>query len=111
MTSSRLRGKPFPMIDKLPGKYWELLYIAWSYDLKMSREMLPEMTKRMGNSVSRHIVNLMTDRIFSRIGGIFKELAESHGQKAYEFSDINLNSTIGFLKSIYWLGLASISGS
>jgi len=111
MTSSRLKGKPFPMIDKLPGKYWELLYISWSYDLKMSREMIPEMTKRMGNSVSRHIVNLMTDRIFSRIDGIFKELAESHGKKAYEFSDINLNSTLGFLKSIYWLGLASISSS
>lgn len=75
----------------------------------MSREMLPEMTKRMGNSVSRYIVNLMTDRIFSRIDGIFRELAETHGHKAYVFSDIDLNSTIGFLKSIYWLGRASIS--
>lgn len=110
MTSSRLAGKSFPMLETLPSKYWELLYIAWSYDLKISREMLPEMTKRMGNSVSRHIVNMMNDRIFSKIDNVFRELAETHGKKSYDYSDINLNNVMGLIRSMYWLGRSAFSG-
>lgn len=111
MTSSRLSGKSFPSLEKLPSKYWELLYVAWSYDLKISKMMLPEMTKRMGNSISRYIVNLMTDKIFSRIDNVFKELAETKGKKAYDYSDIDLNSLTGFLRTLYWLGIASFTPS
>ena len=107
MTSSRIRNNPFPMLEKLPQKYWDLLYISWKNDLDVTRKMLPEMTRRMGSRVTRFIVNLVMDRTFSHIEDVFRELMETRGRKSYEYSNVNLNSVSGLIRSMYWLGLTA----
>ena len=111
MGSSRIRNNPFPILEKLPSKYWDLLYICWKNDLEVTRNMLPHMTKRMGSKVTRFIVNMVMDRTFSHIEGVFRELMETRGLKAYDYSDVNLNSLTGLLKSMYWLGLTAFKPS
>ncbi|MEM0158977.1 MAG: radical SAM protein [Thermoplasmataceae archaeon] len=109
MGTSRIRHNPFPVLEKLPKKYWELLYIAWKYDLKITREMMPEMSKRVENRITSRIVNIMTDKIFSHIEDYFKMLMETNGIGSLEYSKINLNNVLGVLKSAYWLTRASLS--
>ena len=65
------------------------------------------MTERMGSKVTRFIVNMVMDRTFSHIEGVFRELMETRGLKAYDYRNLNLNSLAGLLKSIYWLGLTA----
>ncbi|HLH85425.1 MAG TPA: radical SAM protein, partial [Thermoplasmataceae archaeon] len=108
MGTSRIRHNPFPVLEKLPKKYWELLYIAWKYDLKVTRDMMPEMSKRIENRITGRIVNLMTDKIFSHIEDYFKMLMETNGLGSMEYSKINLNNVIGVLRSAYWITRASL---
>ncbi|AAT43521.1 B12-binding domain-containing radical SAM protein [Picrophilus oshimae] len=110
MTSSHIKDNPFPYMDKLPSKYWDLLYISWKYDLYITRIMMPHMSKKM-NPVLSGIVNMMTSSIFSHIEDVFRELAETHGHKAEDFANINLNTVTGFIKSMYWLTRATVSTS
>ena len=107
MGSSRIRHNPFPLLEKLPTKYWELLYISWKNDLQVTRQMLPEMTKRMGSGITRFIVNMVMDRTFSHIENVFRELMETNGKKAYDYSNVDLNSVTGVLRTMYWLGLTA----
>jgi len=109
MGTSRIRNNPFPVMEKLPTKYWELLYISWKYDLKITRELMPEMTKRFTNHIMGNIVNLMTDKIFSHIENVFRELMETNGMKSKDYSNIDLNNLMGLLRSMYWIGKASFS--
>ncbi len=105
MGTSRIRQNPFPVMERLPKKYWELLYVSWKHDLEVTRQVFPYMTRRVGNGGAvRYLVNMIMDRTFSHIEGIFKELMETNGQKAREFSRIELNSFFGLMKTIYWLG-------
>lgn len=111
MTPSHIGGGEFPNIERLPSKYWDLLYTAWKYDLYISRRMMPIMSTKMGNPVSRNIVNLMTDKIFAHIDGIFRKLSETHGMKAHDYSEINLDNLYGVLRSMFWIGKVSVSRS
>lgn len=45
----------------------------------------------------------MIDRIFSNIERIFRELRDSRGAKALEFSKLSLEGPLGVLRSLYWL--------
>lgn len=110
MGSSRIRKDPFPLLESLPSKYWELLYISWKNDLEVTRRMLPDMTRRMDSRVTRFLVNTVMDKTFSHIDGIFRQLMETRGRKAYDYRDINLNSVFGVLRSMYWLGLTTFMG-
>lgn len=109
MGTSRIRNNPFPIMQKLPSGYWDLLYLSWKYDLEMTRRMMPDLTGRMPSRTASMIVNLMTDKIFSHIENIFRELKETRGRKASDFSKIDLNNILGFFRSIYWISRASIS--
>ena len=109
MGSSRIRYDPFPLLEKLPSRYWDLLYTSWNYDLQMTRRMMPEMTKRIASRTVGAIVNTMTDKIFGHIDSVFRDLMETRGRKAMEFSNVELNNVFGLLKSIYWIGKASFS--
>ena len=109
MGTSRIRNDPFPVMEKLPTKYWELLYISWKYDLKITRELMPEMTKRFNSRILGNVVNLMTDKIFTHIENVFKELMETNGMKSREYSRIDLNNVMGLIRSMYWIGKASFS--
>lgn len=110
MGSSRIRNDPFPLLEKLPSKYWELLYVSWKNDLEITRRMLPDMTERMNSRVTRFIVNTVMDKTFSHIDNVFRQLMETEGRKAYDYKDINLNSVFGLIRSMYWLGLTTFMG-
>lgn len=107
MTSSHIHNNPFPYMDKLPDKYWDLLYLSWKYDFITIKKIVPVMAKNMNPFVSR-IVNTMTNTIFSHLDKIFKQLSETKGHKSEDFSKIQLNTVYGFIKSMYWLTEASI---
>ena len=111
MGTSRIRNNPFPILEKLPKGYWDLLYTSWKYDLQITRIMMPEMTKKMQSRTVEIITNTMTDKIFSHIENVFLELKETKGMKARDFSRIDLNNVMGIFRSIYWIGRASMSGA
>lgn len=109
MGTSRIRNNPFPVMEKLPKGYWDLLYISWKHDLQMTRIMMPDMTYRMPSKTASMIVNTMTDKIFAHIENVFRELKETRGMKASEFSKIDLNNVLGLFRSMYWISRSSIS--
>lgn len=110
MGSTKISKNPFPALKTLPSKYWELLYLSWKNDLRVTREVFPDMTGRMFSSTLRGIVNLLMDRTLAHVEEVFKELMETKGEKAYEYSLIDLNSITGVLRSIYWFFRAQMSG-
>jgi len=103
VATTRIRDNPFPFMERLPSKYWDLLYISWNYDFKITRELIPILTGGIKNKVVKSIVKLMIDKVFNSIDQIFYELKQTKGKKSIEFSNINLNNTIGVIKAIYWL--------
>ncbi|AOL15934.1 radical SAM protein [Sulfolobus sp. A20] len=103
MGTSYIKDNPFPIMEKLPSRYWDLLYISWKYDLKITREMIPILTGGIKNKFAQGIVKYMIDRVFDSIEWVFLQLKETKGRYAYNFSNINLNNTLGVIKSIYWL--------
>ncbi len=107
MTSSHIHGSPFPYMESLPVKYWELLYRSWKYDFKTIRDIIPIMADRM-NPVLKSIVKYMTGTVFTHLDDVFYKLSETHGKSSAMFSNIDLNTASGFLKSIFWIGKAGI---
>ncbi|MEM4971346.1 MAG: radical SAM protein [Sulfolobales archaeon] len=103
MGTSRIKDNPFPVLEKLPKNYWDLLYISWRYNLKITRKLIPNLTGGIKNKFVRSIVSQMIDRIFDNIEWIFRGLKETRGTMAYMFSNINLDNFLGVLRSIYWL--------
>jgi len=103
MGTSRIRDNPMPALERLPSAYWDLLYISWKYDLKVTRKLIPTLTWAIPNRVVRWAVQKMIDRIFGQIEWVFKELKETKGLSSLKYKDLNLNSTVGVIKSIYWL--------
>ncbi len=103
MGTSRIKDNPFPVMEKLPKNYWDLLYISWRYNLKITRKLIPNLTGGIKNRFVRSIVAHMIDRIFSNIEWIFRGLKETKGSIAYTFSKIDLDNIVGLLRSIYWL--------
>jgi len=103
MGYSYIRNNPFPILEKMPKGYWDLLFISWKYDLKITRQLIPVLTNGIHNKVIKGIINLIIDKLFSNIEYIFLKLKETKGRESYSFSNINLNNFIGIIKSIYWL--------
>ncbi|MGC8645673.1 MAG: B12-binding domain-containing radical SAM protein [Thermoplasmata archaeon] len=109
MGSTKISKNPFPALKTLPSKYWDLLYLSWKNDLRVTREIFPYMTGRMFSRTLRGIVNLLMDRTLAHVEEVFKELMETRGEKAYEYSSIDLNSLTGVFRSMYWLFRAQLS--
>jgi hypothetical protein len=87
----------------LPEGYWDLLYMSWNYNFKVTRDLIPILTGGIRNGFARNIVKIMIDKTFSSIDDIFRNLKETKGESSKMFSKINLNNTVGVLKAIYWL--------
>ncbi len=109
ISTSRLKGNPFPILERLPSRYWDLLEIAWQRDLKLARELTPTVTSRMKSAVARRIIQFFVDRLTQSVGAIFRDLRQTHGRKSYEFSHVDLNSSFGAVRSIYWATRASLA--
>jgi len=103
MGVSYIRNNPFPALEKMPTRYWDLLYISWKYDLKITREMIPILTGGINNKFIQKVIQYMIDRIFNSIEWVFLQLKETDGKYAYNFAEVNLNNSIGVIKAIYWL--------
>jgi len=103
MGTSRIKDNPFPVMERLPKNYWDLLYISWKYNLGITRRLIPNLTGGIKNKLVRSIVSHMIDRIFESIEWVFKGLKETRGAMAFVFSNIDLNNFLGVLRSIYWL--------
>jgi radical SAM superfamily enzyme YgiQ (UPF0313 family) len=103
MGVSYIRNNPFPVLEKMPTRYWDVLYISWKYDLQITREMIPILTGGIKNKFAQRTVQYMIDKIFYSIEWVFKQLKETQGKYAYTFASINLNNTTGVIKAIYWL--------
>jgi len=103
IATTRIRDNPFPYMDRLPSKYWDLLYISWSYDLKITRKLAPVITNKVKNKIIRKMEQYMINKIFSSIEWYFYELKQTKGKKSLELSGINLNNVMGVIWSIYWL--------
>lgn len=103
IATTKIRDNPFPFMDKLQSKYWDLLYVSWNYNLKITRRLVPVLTSGIKSKVIKSIVGLMINKIFESIDNIFYELKVTKGKKSMEFSNINLNNTIGTIRAIYWL--------
>ncbi len=103
MGVSYIRNNPFPALEKTPTRYWDLLYISWKYDLKITREMIPILTGGINNKFIQKVIQYMIDRIFNSIEWVFLQLKETDGKYAYNFAKVNLNNSIGVIKAIYWL--------
>ncbi|MCH1770340.1 MULTISPECIES: radical SAM protein [Metallosphaera] len=108
ISTTRIKDNPFPALEKLPSKYWDLLYIAWTYNMKVTRKLAPRLAG--GKGVTGRIVRFMIDRIFSSIEWFFRDLKESKGKKSLEFSTININNTVGTIRAILELGRLSFKG-
>lgn len=104
ITKSRLRKNAFPSAEALPSNYWDLLQLCWNHDLKVIRRMVPDLTYRMGHPLIRTLTGIMMDRIFSGIDNVFEQLRDTKGKKAIEYSNIQLESLFGTMKSIYFIG-------
>ncbi|WP_287961513.1 radical SAM protein [Acidiplasma sp.] len=102
MTSSHIHNNPFPYMEKLPSGYWELLYMSWKYDFGVIKDLIPVMARSM-NPVLRYLSDRMVDSVFSHLDDIFYKLYITHGKSSQVFSNINLNTVGGFLKSMAWL--------
>ncbi|AAY79657.1 B12-binding domain-containing radical SAM protein [Sulfolobus acidocaldarius] len=103
ISTTYISKNPYPKPEKLPKNYWDLLYLAWNYDLKITRQLIPVITNSMRNKLVRKIVQTMIDKIFSSIDFVFMQLKETKGEHAKIYSQVNLNNLTGVLKSIYWL--------
>ncbi|QKQ99034.1 B12-binding domain-containing radical SAM protein [Metallosphaera tengchongensis] len=108
MSVTRVKDNPFPDLERLPSKYWDLLYISWNYNMKVTRKLAPRLA---GKGMTGRLVRLMIDRVFSSIEWFFRELKDSNGRKSIEFSSINLNNSLGTIRSIVELGKLSFRKS
>ncbi|MQL55781.1 B12-binding domain-containing radical SAM protein [Acidianus ambivalens] len=103
ISTTYISKNPYPKPETLPQNYWDLLYISWHYDLKVTRDLIPILTGGIKNKLVRKFVQIMIDKIFSNIDYIFLQLKNTKGEFSKTFSQINLNNTLGVIKSIYWL--------
>ncbi|MGC8608447.1 MAG: B12-binding domain-containing radical SAM protein, partial [Thermoplasmata archaeon] len=108
MTDSRLRGNAFPMIDTIPAKYWDILYVSWKHSIKVTKELFPLLTSDMDNPLVQWMVRNLNDRVFSGVENIFRELGESKGKVAEKFGKVNFDNFTGFAKTIYFLARLGI---
>ncbi len=103
ISTSYISKNPYPKPETLPEGYWDLLYMSWNYNFKVTRDLIPILTGGIRNGFARNIVKIMIDKTFSSIDDIFRNLKETKGESSKMFSKINLNNTVGVLKAIYWL--------
>lgn len=111
ISTTRIRENPFPYAERLPSRYWDLLYVSWHHNIKVTKKLSPILTNGIPNSIVRKIVRTMIEKVFDSIDQIFLELKESKGKKSLDFSAVSLNNTLGVLKSVYWLTKLSFKNS
>ncbi|HLI46668.1 MAG TPA: radical SAM protein [Geobacterales bacterium] len=103
METSRIRKNPFPTLKKMPRNYWDLLYISWKYNFKITRKLVPALTSNIKNKMINRLAKFMIDKIFDNIEWVFLQLKETKGLSSLNYRNINLNNTIGVIRALTWL--------
>jgi len=103
METTRIKKNPFPTLKRMPKNYWDLLYISWKYNFKITRKLIPALTSNIKNKFVNRIAKFMIDKIFDNIEWVFLQLKETKGMSSLNYRNINLNNALGVLKSITWL--------
>ncbi|QGA68189.1 B12-binding domain-containing radical SAM protein [Sulfolobus sp. E11-6] len=111
MGLSKIRDNPLPALERLPSRYWDLLYLSWKYDLKITRRLGNAIAYTSKNPFIRSIVTYMIDKVFNTIEWYFERLKETKGKSALEYKDLNLNTTYGVIWSIFQLFKLAFSSS
>jgi radical SAM superfamily enzyme YgiQ (UPF0313 family) len=109
ISSSRLKGNPFPELERLPTRYWDLLYVAWQRDLKLARELTATVTNRIKSRIADRFFRMVADRFGESLLRIFAELSATRGRLSHEFRSIDLNRPFGWLRMAYWTMQAAVS--
>ena len=111
ITTSRIRGKSFPELERLPDLYWTLLYISWKHDINITRKMFPYLSSRTNNVLIRSLVNTISERTFSNLERIFRAFMETKGRKAYDYSSISLEGPGGIVRTMMMFGKIAVKRS
>ncbi|BAK54406.1 hypothetical protein STK_08730 [Sulfurisphaera tokodaii str. 7] len=111
MGTSKIRDNPLPAIERLPSRYWDLLYMTWKYDLQITRKLARTITATSKNKVVRSLATYLIDKVFNNVEWYFKQLKESKGKSALSYKDLNLNTTYGVMWAIAQLFKLAFSSS
>ena len=103
MGTSKIRDNPLPAMERMPSKYWDLLYITWKYDLYITRKLKNGIANYSGDPIIRGIVSYMIDKVFGSIEWYFEKLKETKGTFALNYKDLNLNNFYGIIWSLFML--------
>jgi len=103
MGLSKIRDNPLPAMERLPSKYWDLLYITWKYNLYITRKLKDSITSYNKNPIVRRVVSFMMDKIFGSIEWYFEKLKETKGSFALNYKDLNLDNVKGIIWSLFML--------
>ncbi|MEZ0248326.1 MAG: radical SAM protein [Thermoproteus sp.] len=109
MYTSALRHLKHPTLDLLPEGFWDVLYVSWKYNLKVTRRLAPIILQNSRNRIISRMVNYMIDKIFNSIEWMFQQLKETRGKSSLALSPITLDNAFGVLKAIYWLARISFA--
>lgn len=76
MYTSALRHLKQPSLERLPDGLWDVLYVSWRHNLKITRRLAPVLLQNLRNK----IVSYMIDKIFNSIDWLFQQLKETRGK-------------------------------
>ncbi|MEM0129754.1 MAG: radical SAM protein [Thermoplasmata archaeon] len=110
ITTSRIAGNPMPHLETLPERYWDLLDLCWTHDLRLARAMLPSLIGRMRSPIARRTTTYFVERIAPHVTKFFDEFRATRGRSAYRFRAIELEGVGGVLRSALWLAEATVHG-
>ena len=109
MGLSKIRDNPLPAMERLPSRYWDLLYISWKYDLKITRKLSKTIANTSKNPLIRSMVTYIIDKVFNSIEWYFEQLKKTKGKLVLEYRDLNLNTVYDIVWSIFQLFRLSFS--
>ena len=103
MYTSAIRHLRHPTPDTLPERFWDIVYVSWRHNLRVTRRLAPVLLQNVRNRIVRRVVGYMIDRVFRSIEWLFEWLRETRGRGARELARISLDGGLGMLKAVYWL--------
>jgi len=103
VTTSRLAGNAMPQLETLPPRYWDLLDVCWSHDLRLARDLLPSLVGRMRSAIARRTTTYFVEQLAPHVAKLFAEFRATRGRSAYRYRGVHLDGVGGALRSVLWL--------
>jgi radical SAM superfamily enzyme YgiQ (UPF0313 family) len=103
MYTTALRHLRQPEKRHMPDAFWDITYVSWRYNLRVTRRLVPILLQNVRSRLVRGVVSRMIDRVFASIEWLFDELRRTRGEFSERLARINLDTAFGALKAVYWL--------